>query len=190
MSDLQRLRDVCCPDCVDGDSCSDCQAIHEAAAEIERLRGVADTLSSRATAAECALSHRIALRREIEAALGIQTDMTDDAALEAGLAAIRRLQAERAEARREVARLQRAEATFHVEYRQRCDAETKALHIEVERLRDRVFAVAGERDEARALLTRLRDWLAILEGPVEDIQVETHAEMLAVLDAALGGRDA
>ena len=49
-----------------------------------------------------------------------------------------RAERELAETRREVARLQRAEATFHQDYRQRCDVQTKALHVEVERLRAEV----------------------------------------------------
>ena len=74
----------------------------------------------------------------------------------------------------EIARLQRAEATFHEAYRQRCDAETKALHVEVEGLRAELAEAReklaereatvdilvqcvherdAERDDLRALLT-------------------------------------
>jgi hypothetical protein len=62
-------------------------------------------LSSRLTAAETALTHRYALRREIEAALGIASTMASDEALAAGLAAVRRLVAERNAAQNELSRL-------------------------------------------------------------------------------------
>lgn len=42
----ERLMNVRCPDCVDGDACDDCQAITEGVKEIDRLRVALATIES------------------------------------------------------------------------------------------------------------------------------------------------
>jgi len=54
-------------------------------AQLAEAQSARDHLSSRLTAVECALSQRLALRREIETALGITPEMTNDESLAAGL---------------------------------------------------------------------------------------------------------
>jgi len=65
-----------------------------ARADYEALKAELATERNRRIAAEGALQHRMAIRREIESALGVTADMDNDAALRAGLDAIRALQAE------------------------------------------------------------------------------------------------
>lgn len=60
----------------------------EARAELARVR-------DRAWAAESALTHRYALRREIEILLGIDPGAASDEAFQAGVNAVKRLTAER-----------------------------------------------------------------------------------------------
>jgi hypothetical protein len=53
----------------------------------------------------------------------------------------------------ELARLRAAEANFHMEYRMRCDAETKAQAVEIERLRaalQEADNIMGHEDEHTA----------------------------------------
>lgn len=146
--------------------------LDEARAEVERLRAVADTLSSRATAAECALSHRIALRREIEAALGIETGMTDDEALATGLEAIQRLRAEADEW------AMRADGVVHNPH---CTDDLPCLRCRAEQ-------AEREHDEARALLRECRPWVSrgLMDHPAPTTD---DWAVLARLDDLLGDRD-
>lgn len=91
-----------------------------------------------------------------------------------------------AEARREVARLQRAEATFHEEYRQQCDAKTKALHIEVERLRAETHKDA-ELAKAKQTLNLVHP---AVDGSLSEVAKAKADQIVGLLNetTVLGGR--
>ena len=64
--------------------------------------------------------------------------------------------------RAEVERLQKAEVDFHMDYRMKCDVETKALHVEVERLQALVAQARDEEAEACALI--VEDYVRMVDA--------------------------
>lgn len=122
-------------------------AMHEEGERRRRGESV-EVWRERAFAAEGALTVRLAVRREIEEALGMVPGLTDDQALQRGLDAVRSLR-ERAEtAERELEGAER-EADEQRERRKRAEAERDAAHQRAEK-------AERERDEARVEADGLR----------------------------------
>lgn len=113
-------------------------------------------LRERALAAEGALTVRLAVRREIEEALGMVPGLTDEQALQRGLDAVRALRerAETAERERDEARSElegaEREADSQRDLRKRAEVERDAAH-------ERARVAESERDELNKRLQAFED---------------------------------
>lgn len=160
-------------------------AMHEEGERRERGES-AEAWRERAFAAEGALTVRLAVRREIEEALGMVPGLTDDQALQRGLDAVRALR-ERAEtAERELEGAER-EADAQRERRKRAEIERDAAH-------ERAQKAERERDEAlttggRVLAETIRDLNALQEANVTlarelaEVRERARVATQAVIDA-------
>ncbi len=159
--------------------------MRERAETAERGRG---EWRERAFAAEGALAVRLAVRREIEEALGMVPGLTDDQALQRGLDAVRAL-LERAEtAERELEGAGR-EADEQRERRKRAEVERDAAHVRARVAESKLDEMRADRDSWRQQCEDARGDALRYGRERDDVSGEASAISRRLATARLDLRD-